>query len=84
MEESVPDQAIMRKARLAEARHILLRLGRKQFRPADEATVATLNAHLDVEKLEELSERVLEVGSWEELLNLAARHRRTGRRPANS
>ena len=82
MEESVTYQAIIRKGRLAEARQILLRLGRKQFGPADETATTALNAITDVEKLEELSERVLEVGSWQDLLHVATRRRRNGRRQA--
>jgi hypothetical protein len=80
MEESTTYQAILRKGRLAEARQILLRLGRKQFGPVAEATTAALNAIEDVQRLEELSERVLEVSSWQELLNPAGRRRRNRRR----
>jgi hypothetical protein len=81
MEESVTYQAIVRKGRLAEARQILLRLGKKRFGPADETTAATLNAIADVEKLEELSERILEVDNWRELLTATKRRRNGRRRP---
>ena len=83
MEESVTYQAIVEKGRLAGVRDILFRLGRKQFGPADDATAAALNAIADVRKLEELTERVLDVGSWQELLHVATRRRRNGRRQAN-
>jgi len=83
MEESVTYQAIVRKSRLAEARHILLRLGQKEFGPADEASVATLNGISDVQELEKLTERVLEVGSWQDLLHGVPRRRRNGGRQAN-
>jgi len=83
MEESVTYQAIIRKGRLAEARQILLRLAQKLFGPAEEATAAALNTIEDVQRLEELSERVLEVSSWQELLNPARRRRRNGRRQGN-
>jgi hypothetical protein len=84
MEESTTYQAIVRKGRLAEARHMLLRLGGKRFGPADEATTAALNAIEDVQRLEELCERILEVSSWQELLSPSRRRRRNGRRQGNA
>jgi predicted transposase YdaD len=84
MEESTTYQAIVRKSRLAEAREILSRQGRKRFGPADEASAAALNAIEDVQRLEELSERLLDVGSWQELLKPAGRRRRNGRRQGNA
>jgi hypothetical protein len=63
-------------------RDILFRQGRKQFGAPNDATAAALNAISDVRKLEELSERVLEVGSWQELLQVSTRRRRNGRRQA--
>jgi predicted transposase YdaD len=80
MEESTTYQAIIRKGCLAEARRILLRLGQKRFGPSDDVTEADLNAIDDVQRLEELSERVYEVGSWQELLQPAGRGQRRGRR----
>jgi hypothetical protein len=84
MEESVTYQAIIRKGRLFEARRLLLLLDRKLFGPADEATEAALNAIDDVQKLEELSERILDVGSWRAFLQPAGRRRRSGRRQGNA
>jgi hypothetical protein len=52
MEESTTYQAIVRKGRLAEARQILLDLGQEQFGPSDEATMRTLNAIEDVQRLQ--------------------------------
>jgi hypothetical protein len=75
MEESTTYQAIARKERLAEARQILLRLGQKRFGHADDVTTAALNAIDDVQRLEGLSERVLDVGSWQELLPKPRRRR---------
>lgn len=83
MEESVTYQAIVRKGRVSEARHMLLRLGQKRFGPADEAAEAALNAINDVEKLEELGERILDVGSWQELLQPVSPRRRRGRQHGN-
>ncbi|HZV05618.1 MAG TPA: hypothetical protein VE999_11095 [Gemmataceae bacterium] len=84
MEESVTYQAIIRKGRLAEARQVLLRLGEKRFGPPDDATAATLNAIDDVQKLDELIDRILDVGSWQELLGPTRRRRRNGRRQGNA
>lgn len=83
MEESTTYQAIARKERLAEARQMLLRQGRKLFGPPDDATAAALNAIGDVEKLEELGERILDVGSWQELLQPSGRRRGNGRRKSD-
>jgi hypothetical protein len=80
MEESTTYQAIIRKGRLSEARQMVLRLGRKLLGPADETAEAALNAIEDVEQLEELNERVVDVGSWQELLQPTGRRRRSGRR----
>jgi signal transduction histidine kinase len=80
MEESTTYQAIVRKSRLAEARQILLGLGQKQFGPCDEATVRTLNAIEDVQRLEALINRILDVDSWQALLQPTGRHRGNGRR----
>jgi predicted transposase YdaD len=79
MEESVTYQAIVRKGRLSGVRQMLLRQGRKLFGPPDEATEATLNAIDDVRKLDELGERILDVGSWQELLQPIRRRPRNGR-----
>jgi hypothetical protein len=83
MEESTTYQAIVRKGRLAEARHILLDLGQKQFGPSDEATMKILNAIDDVRTVEELIRRVLDVGSWHELVHPSEPRRRSGRRRGN-
>jgi hypothetical protein len=83
LEESTTYQAIIRKARLAEARQILLDVGQERFGPGDEATLTTLNAIEDVRRLEELIRRILKVGSWQELLQPTGRRRRNGRRSGN-
>jgi predicted transposase YdaD len=51
-----------------EARRILLRVGRKRFGGADEAVQAALQAIADLERLERMSERLLDVTTWGELL----------------
>jgi predicted transposase YdaD len=75
MEESVTYQAIIAKGRekgipegeRREAQKLLQRLGRKRFGPPDPATIAHIESLTDLEHLEQLSERVLEVSSWQEL-----------------
>lgn len=46
----------------------LLQLGKKRFGPPEEATLAALAAITDLERLKGLRERLLDVGSWQELL----------------
>jgi hypothetical protein len=49
-------------------RRILLRLGRKHLGKPAAATLAQIEAIQDVERLEELTERLLEASTWPELL----------------
>jgi predicted transposase YdaD len=68
MEESVTYQAIIRRGRIQEARNLLLRQGRIRWgdpTPSAEASIQTIT---DLERLEQLSERLLVVSSWQELL----------------
>jgi hypothetical protein len=68
MKESVTYQKIVREGREEEARAILLRLGRKRFGPPSPEAEAALAGITAIERLEALSERLLDVESWEELL----------------
>jgi predicted transposase YdaD len=54
--------------RAQEARRILLRQGRKQFGAPDAAVQAALEAITDLDRLERMSERLLEVRTWQDLL----------------
>jgi predicted transposase YdaD len=54
--------------RAEEARRILRRLGGKRFGKPDAHIDAALDAIADLERLEQLSDRVLEVMTWDELL----------------
>lgn len=54
--------------RVEEARAILLRQGRKRFGVPDERVQRTLEGISSRERLEELSERLLDVATWDELL----------------
>jgi len=68
MKESTTYQAILREGRAEEAKRILLRLGRQQFGPTSRAIQSQLKAIVDVEKIEELADRILVVSSWDELI----------------
>jgi predicted transposase YdaD len=76
MKESVTYQAIIEegeakgeaKGKANEARKILLLQGRRRFGEPAAGAVAALDAVTDVQKLEELSVRLLEAMSWQELL----------------
>jgi predicted transposase YdaD len=84
MKESVTYQAIVEEGHLSGVRQVILRLGQKLFGPIDEATEKTLNAIDDVRKLDKLSERILDVDSWQELLRPTRRRRRNGRRQGHA
>jgi predicted transposase YdaD len=94
MEESVTYQHIIKlgeakgraEGRVEGVRETLVRTGTKQFRsPPDEATRGLINAIDDVERLEQLAERVLDVRSWEELLQPPTRPTRPrGRRRSSN
>ncbi len=61
---------------LAEARKILLRQGRVRFGMPETRVTAALGRITNVERLEELGERLLQAASWEELLGLPKSRRR--------
>lgn len=54
---------------VAEAQRILLRLGEKRLGPCPPETRAQIEALLDVQRLETLTERLLDVEDWDELLS---------------
>ena len=68
MKESSTYQAILAKGRTDEARKIVLRQGAKRFGPADARTRSEIEAIADVHRLEQLTERLLDVSSWDDLL----------------
>lgn len=57
------------RGRASEARAILLRQGRKCFGEPDAVSLGALQAITDIGVLEQLSEKLLDVSSWQELLN---------------
>jgi predicted transposase YdaD len=92
MKESVTYQAILEEGEakgeakgkvegaLAEARKFVLRQGRVRFGPPDTRVMAAVEGIADVERLEELGERLLSAASWQELLGLPAPRRQQPRR----
>jgi hypothetical protein len=83
MKESVTYQAIIEEGEANEARKILLLLGRRRFGDPSSEAVATLDALSDVNKLEELTVRLLQATSWQELLGLPVPRRRSRRKPSS-
>ncbi len=77
MTESTTYQAILREGeakgkaegKAEEAKNLVLRLGRKHLGSPPAMFEAKIQSITDVEKLEELAERVYDVSSWEELFN---------------
>src|SRR5690349_8145483 len=84
LSESTVYQAILRKGeaqgRAEEAQRILLRLGRARFGPPDKSSRAALKAITDLQRLEQLSERLLNVENWQGLLEQPRMRRRARRR----
>jgi predicted transposase YdaD len=88
MKESVTYQAIIEEGEArgeakgkaegeaSEARKILLLQGRKRFGDPPAEAAAALEGLTDVSKLEELSVRLLQASSWQELLGLKGAGRR--------
>ncbi len=72
MRESVTFQAILEEGReegsVRELHRVILRQGRVRFGEADEATRQQIEAMRDIERLEDLTERLLIVSSWDELM----------------
>jgi hypothetical protein len=69
MRESVAWDVIMDEGRTDALQKTLLRLGRKRFGPPSEQIQQTIQAITDLERLGRLSERLLDVTSWQELLD---------------
>ena len=72
MRESVTYQAILdegrEEGRVEELHRMILRLGRRRFGEADEAIRQQIEAIRDIVVLEDLSERLVIVSSWDELI----------------
>ncbi len=68
IEESSVYQDILEKGQFKADRAALLRLGRKKFGPPDETVEATIDALVDLDRLNALLDRILDVSTWDELL----------------
>jgi predicted transposase YdaD len=84
MKESATYQAILAEGRAEgraeEAKRLLLHLGGKRFGPPSAQTRAALEGIDSVERLEQLTEYLLEVSGWDELLATGRPARRSRRR----
>lgn len=67
MHESDTYMAIIDEGREKEAKNIILRMGQKRFGPANETIRARLAAIEDIDRLEALAERLLDVNGWDQL-----------------
>jgi hypothetical protein len=83
LEESTTYQAILWKGRLTEARRFLVLVGEKKLGKLSEPAMAAIYGMIDIHELEQLGARLFEVDSWETLLGLPPRRRRSGRRQGN-
>jgi hypothetical protein len=68
MQESSAYDVLVEEGEVKALRETLLRQGRKRFQSADQSPEASLNAIGDVERLKRMTERLLEVTTWQELL----------------
>jgi hypothetical protein len=68
MKESVTYQAIVEQGRVEARQEVLLELGEKRFGPPGESTTAAIRATTDLDRLKQLSDRLLDASSWQELL----------------
>jgi predicted transposase YdaD len=80
MKESTTYMATLEEGAVAEARKILMKQGRIRFGGTPLQVVARLEDIENVERLEELSERLLTASSWDELLASKPRRRRNGKK----
>jgi hypothetical protein len=68
MHESDTYQAILDEGRLITVKRAIVRLGAKRFGNPDKATTTAIDAMVDLQRLEFLHDRILDVKSWQELL----------------
>jgi len=80
MKESSTYQAILEEGEAKEARKMLLLMGREQFGEPSAKIVALLDAVTDLDRLEALVLRLLQVKTWEELLGVNGTKRNPRRR----
>ena len=69
MEESSTYQLILERGERKALIRTLLRLGRKKLGEPDAATIALVERLTDVDRIQNLTDRILEVATWQELLS---------------
>lgn len=69
MRDSDTYMAILDEGRIDEARKMILQLGKKRLGTPDASVAITLQGVDDLERLERLLGRLLEVKNWQELLD---------------
>jgi hypothetical protein len=70
MHESDTFLAILDEGRIDQARKSVLRQGQKKFGPPTDEVVTTVNGIAELERLNRLQDRILDVSTWQELLQL--------------
>jgi len=68
MKESVTYQAIVGEGKVEDRQEVLLQLGRKRFGMPGPSSEMGLRSIADPDRLARLTDALLEVSSWEELL----------------
>jgi hypothetical protein len=68
LEYSSTYHMLLDRGRIDEARKLVLRWDQSRFGPPDEPTRKAIETNNDLEQLERLSDRLLDVSSWTELL----------------
>jgi hypothetical protein len=68
MQESSTYQYILRQGEVRALQRTLMRLGRQQFGPPNEAAETSINGLTDIPRLERMLDRVHETTSWQDLL----------------
>lgn len=69
MRESVTYMAIIDEGREIQARKMIQKLGTRKLGPPDEATITLLEGITDIDRLEQILERVFDATSWQDLLD---------------
>jgi hypothetical protein len=69
MRESTAYQAILDEGRIEEARAMILRMGRIRFGPPGEQAEAVLGGISDLDRLHRMGERLVQVGTWQEVID---------------
>ena len=69
MQESSAYDVLVEEGEVKALRETLLRLGRRRFKSVDESIATSMNTITDLDRLKRMTERLLEVTTWQELLS---------------